>query len=133
MNELEKWNEAPDSGCYLIYTRKNVLIGKYNSKDEALQLLDEHYNDTILESHFFNNVKEYRNILSKSRCFHGYIEHVADFKVEENDVFVDSTLLDKEASDKMKARVLKVLNKVSYDNNGMAFIDDYRLVMEAEV
>lgn len=78
----------------------------------------------ILELHLFDDKKEYRSITSESsRHKDGVIEHVADFAYDEDTVYKETPVLE-------KGGTITVLNHLSYDKNGMASIDDYRLTME---
>lgn len=125
LEQLEKWNEAPDKGQLLIYTRETVLFHKYPSKTFVLELLE---GQEILEMHLFDNQKEYRCILSRSKRWeNGVIETIANFPIEKENVYKEEILLEN-TKEKMM-----VYNHIQYDENGMATIDNYRLAMGGEL
>ena len=64
--DLKRVNEAPKSGQLLAYTRKEVYFQPYGSLAEAEGLLQE---KTLLELHLFDNDKEYRAIVTRSKRF----------------------------------------------------------------
>lgn len=133
-SELKKVHEsgregAPASGQLLIYTRQEVLFRSYASLDEVEQLCG--VND-ILEIHLFDQDKEYRALAStgsKAGANDGVIEYTADFSCEEGNVFIEEQLLEMEPDPGIPAGTLRVMNHISYDENGMASVDDYRMAM----
>lgn len=127
--KLEKLNEAPAAGQYLIYTRKAVLFAAYTSMAEVDAILQNPENE-ILEIHLFDAEKEYRAVATSSKRYpDGVIEYVSKIS-DKNDteIYVDQTLLDQDAATSGQ-KILNVLNHISYGENGMISIDDYRLVM----
>ena len=83
----------------------------------------------------FNDQKEYRAIATRSvRYSDGFIEHVADFGFDETDRVNESGHLfgdvykEECVLEKGNGKVI-VLNHISFDENGMLLIDDYRLMM----
>ena len=121
---LNRTNEAPSSGRMLVYLKTKVLFDEYQTLDDVAMTLAGH---EILEIHLFDQFKEYRALLSESRRFkEGFIEHIADFDIsDEASFYAENVLLE-------DGKMLTVLNHISYDDNGMAFIDDYRLKMRRE-
>lgn len=104
----------------------------------------------ILEIHLFNREKEYRalaskskrNILSADLCA---IEHIADFKNTDlssdagsgkknrESVYIEKIQLEQafiKPEYGIRKEYITVLNHISYNEDGMAKVDDYRLVME---
>ena len=117
-SELKRINEAPNAGTRMIYTRKEVLFGEYDSKDRCLDEIAEH---DILELHMFDDEKEYRALSSESvRSESGVLEHVADFK-DDDSIYKETCFLE-------NGEKIIVLNHIAYDeSNGMASVDDYRM------
>lgn len=128
--KLKKLNEAPAAGQYLIYTRKAVLFAAYTSMAEVDAILQKHSENGILEIHLFDDKKEYRAVASSSKRYpEGVIEYVSEIAdTDEAEIYVDHTLLDPDAATSGQ-KILNVLNHISYGENGMISIDDYRLVM----
>lgn len=130
ITKLTRIKEAPTEGTYLIYTRSAVLFEDYSDISVVEDILK---NNDILEVHLFDDSKEYRMLKSESKRFaNGIIEHIVtsdEEKTEEDDnehidVYVDKTLIHNGSG-----RILNVYNRVAYNENGMAKIDDYRLAM----
>lgn len=132
--DLKRVNKAPVSGQLLAYTRKTVHFQPYGSLAEVEALLQE---DTLLEIHLFDHDREYRAIATRSRRFaDGMIETVADFPEEvAGDIYRERAQLSKKDSDEMPTsgntdpQTITVLNHISYGENGMAYVDNYRLQM----
>lgn len=146
--DLKRSNEAPESGQLLAYTRKKVYFQPYGSLSEVELLLQ---NEMLLELHLFDQDKEYRAIVTRSRRFkdsnteastkdghrtHGIIETIADFSEEdtasiykERARLFQKNFLEEQASDNTNSKVITVLNHISYGENGMAYVDNYRLQM----
>ena len=124
---------APVRGQMLVYTRQGVLFQKYTSIDEIERLIEETFGGSeILEIHLFDSEKEYRALSgtgSKAARAGGVIEYTADFPDETANVFVEEQLLEMKEDPGSPAGTIKVLNHISYDENGMASVDDYRMVM----
>ena len=128
--------DIPDKGWILAYTREEVLFERYE-KDHLENILK---NKDILEIHLFDQEKEYRAIQSTSwknrknedkairstswnNRAEGYIEHIASIDLSDQEhVYREEITLE-------KGGTIFVLNHVNYDETGMAFIDDYRLMM----
>lgn len=131
---LKRSNEAPESGQLLAYTRKKVYFQPYDSLFDVAALLQ---NETLLELHLFDQDKEYRAIVTRSRRFaDGIIETIADFSEKEADaIYKEKIRLFKENSykakpaDNVEHSFITVLNHISYGKNGMAYVDNYRLQM----
>ena len=120
IDDLKQIGRAPQKGSHLLYTRKKVLFGEYHSLDEFRSGLE---GEELLEVHLFDDTSEYRAITTESpRYPDGVIEWVADFEDDGMNVYKETCLLENNGK-------LTVLNHISYDpDNGMASIDDYRLV-----
>lgn len=119
--DLKLTDQAPRSGQMLVYLRNEVLFQPYTSLAQVQEIVGP---GPILELHLFDDKKEYRSITSESsRHKDGVIEHVADFAYDEDTVYKETPILE-------KGGTITVLNHLSYDKNGMASIDDYRLTME---
>lgn len=137
-SELKKIREAgstgaPDHGQMLIYTRQGVLFQSYASIDEVEHVLFEQCGGKdILEVHLFDNKKEYRALSStgnKAKKAGGVIEYTADFPYETGNVFLEEQLLEMDSNPGLAGGTICVLNHISFDENGMASVDDYRMVM----
>lgn len=123
---LKEIENAPQSGQMLAYFRKTgVLFERYETLENVLNKLKEaEAADTLLELHLFDTSKEYRTILSKSKLReNGCIEYVSDFVDEDTAVYKEVVELEHGKG------MMTVLNHIRYEENGMAVIDDYRLVM----
>lgn len=118
---LEKLDKAPASGTMLIYTRDEVIFEYYSDINELKAMLN---GKELLEIHLFDDFKEYRAISSESvRNPSGYIENISDFEMTDETTFIEKVLLDDRKS------YLSVVNHIEYDDNGMAYFDDYRMIM----
>lgn len=124
---------APSSGQMLIYTRKGVLFKGYHSIDEAERaVLDFCEGKDILEVHLFDSEKEYRALASTSsraKKSSGVIEYTASFPYKKSTVFIEEQQLEMNHGSDRKISTISVLNHISFDENGMASVDDYRMVM----
>ncbi len=129
---MERKEEAPESGQMLAYTRKKVIFEAYAKKEDVEKMLGD---EELLELHLFDNEKEYRSVASRSKRFKmGKIETVVQFCGDEDDengsVYCEETLLDNEnMNNGTEKSILKVLNHISYRENGMTVVDNYRLCM----
>lgn len=116
---LKKTNNAPSQGRMLLYLRSEVKFQEYSSISEVKEIIGD---QEILELHLFNTYKEYRTIASESPRFpDGFIEWISDFS--EKECFLDQVVIDD------SGKPMTIVNHISYDDKGMAHIDDYRLVM----
>lgn len=116
---LKKINNAPSQGRMLLYLRSGVKFEGYSSLSNVKEIIG---NQEILEIHLFDENKEYRALASESPRFSdGCIEWVSDFSEEE--CFLDQVVIDD------SGKPMTIVNHISYDDTGMANIDDYRLVM----
>lgn len=123
LQNLERLDEAPECGHMLAYTRKKVLFQEYRNREELRAVLGD---EELLELHLFNAQEEYRSVVSESERFRaGVIEAVIKFpKDDERFVYKEDVLLEGQAG------TIAVLNHIAYDeNNGMAYVDNYRLQM----
>ena len=121
IEDLSRIEEAPERGQILAYTRKKVVFETYDSKEKVKQLLD---GEDVVELHLFDNQKEYRSIVSESKRYEmGMIECVESFPEEDETVYKEECLLENGSGS------LIVLNHIQYDENGMAQVDTYRLMM----
>ncbi len=118
--------KCPDSGYILAYTRREVIFERYDDLEKALSLLEE---QDVLEIHLFDKNTEYRLLTSGSKRFKeiGYIETVADFALKDDEIYKQDVFIEKSYG--VKGR-LCVLNHVTYDDMGMASIDNYRMYVE---
>ena len=118
ISQLECIGEAPAKGTQLIYTRKQVIFEEYASLDSFKNNVSD---QDVLEIHLFDDTKEYRALATESKRFSkGVLEHVAQF-ADDDAVYKETCMLEDGGS-------ITVLNHITYnDENGMAFIDDYRI------
>ncbi len=123
LEKLENILKAPKKGTCLIYTRQDVLYEDYDVESVSEYL--KSITGEILEIHFFDQDKEYRAIYTESRRREkegNVIEYISDFKNEPNSVYSERCFLE-------NGENITVLNHISFDEkNGMAYIDDYRLI-----
>lgn len=126
-SELQRKEEIPQTGYLLAYTKTQVVFEKY-SAETVHKLLGE---DELLEVHCFDSNKEYRAISSESqKSKHqkkGFIEWVADFERNPEETYEETVLM--ENAFKSSGKEITVLNHVNYTEEGMAEIDDFRLIM----
>lgn len=131
--DLSKMDMAPESGWMLAYLRKNGVIFKpYTDKNAIEDMVGA---EEILELHLFDQNKEYRALATESPRFdNGVIEHIADFSDDDNTVYRQKTIPeDGNFSEDLQTKLLNsivVLNHLSFDRQGMATIDDYRMIVE---
>lgn len=126
--ELKRINEAPSRGYALIYTRQNVIFEPYNSLEELRAGIEaDRKNEELLEIHLFDNDKEYRSVSSQSSRYpDGLIEAIIDFNADDETViYKEEVLVEGKEQEK-----ITVLNHIFYNENGMAYIDNYRLQKE---
>lgn len=127
ISELKKIEQAPDTGWMLVYTRTEVIFESYLAKEEVFRKLA---GQDILEMHLFDPQIEYRCLVSRSKRYEGgIIEAVIDFPQNDEDrsIYKEEIMLDAQWAGKR----ISVLNHLEYDGNeGMAYIDNYRLVMQ---
>lgn len=127
LQDLKKLEGAPAQGQLLAYTRRKVIFQPYKRREEVAEVLGD---KELLELHLFDEQKEYRCIASRSSRFpSGVIETVADFP--ENDewsVYREDVLLEDSQDE------ITVLNHIAYNGeNGMAYVDNYRLKMRGRL
>ena len=109
----------------LAYTRTKVIFETFDSIQTFIEQLEDY---ELLELHIFDNNKEYRCIATESHLpeyQNGYIEYIADFDANDAEhIYKEIVELEKEG------QCITVLNHIEYnEENGMAVVDDYRLVM----
>lgn len=129
-NNLENvQKDAPKCGCFLAYTRENLLFQRYDTLEEVQTILKE---KELLELHIFDSEKEYRAVQTASKRYPtGVIETVvcADKEDKEETQYCETVWVEpslrKEAVEKVR-----VINEVSYDELGMLTITNYRLALE---
>lgn len=131
LEKLKQKKEAPKKGQILAYTRKEVIFSPYDDVEEARGMLGD--DSEILELHMFDSGKEYRAVCTESKrgfknSAQGTVEHVAKFRDSPEEVFKEDVLLEP----KFGKGKISVLNHISYNEGGMAVIDDYRLMMEGQ-
>ncbi len=112
---------VPLSGQLLAYTRGKVLFSHFSCMEDVEEILKDL---DLLELHLFNDKAEYRCVSSRR---HDMISVLEDFPRDDTEhVYEETCLLDNDTSK------ITVLNHLCYnDDNGMAVIDGYRLIMEA--
>lgn len=112
-------NNAPKSGIYLIYTRKEVLCGKYHD----INFIDSYINGEILEIHLFDSNAEYRLINSRTK---GTIETV--IKDDGKDFISETLYLEDRFGEQIGNNCIKLVSYIEYDEDkGMGRISGYRL------
>ena len=118
---------APEKGQVLAYFRDEVLFQGYDSINSVKDLCK---GKVLLEIHLFNADKEYRAVSSTGNVGSktgGTIEYTADFAYNPSSVFIEKMALDMDPG--TTDRVVTVLNHLTYDQDGMASVDDYRMIM----
>lgn len=119
----------PENGQLLAYTRKKVYFQQYEDLETVKELLKD---QVLLELHLFDDEKEARFLSTTSHRFkdvdHGFLHKLVANEDIPNDsgesCFSETAYLDMNNEER-----LTVLNHVNYDENGMAYVDNYRLKM----
>ncbi len=127
LQDLKKPEQAPAQGQMLAYTRQKVIFRPYEGREKVTEVLG---NSELLELHLFDEQKEYRCVASGSSRFpSGVIETVADFSEEdERTLYREDVLLEDSQEE------ITVLNHIAYnEENGMAYVDNYRLKMRGRL
>lgn len=121
-SQLKRVGDAPQTGMLLAYTRKKVIYEMYSSLLEAETMIGE---QDVLELHLFDNQVEYRALACQSPRFpEHFIENVFSGKEKGEDcIYSQRVILGQ------KGRI-QVNNYISYNENGMAVINNYQLVKE---
>jgi len=132
IGELKRIQEAPQSGIALAYTTKTVLFRRYGALAEVSSW-SELSEGKLLELHLFDSTTEYRAIETEGkRAFDGSAPGTIEYVKEDRggeDVLKEHLLLERDFI--AVAESLTVKNYIHYnEDNGMAVIDDYRLVDE---
>lgn len=132
---IDIWKEitekAPKEGQYLAYTREAVFFKTYEELEDVKTDLS---GKELLELHLFDDDEEFRFLLTTAhKSKNAFLTKVITNKdiPDENatNCFAEEVILDLNDTDEthnMTTR-LWILNHVSYDENGMAYIDNYRL------
>ena len=122
--------DAPKNGVVLAYTREKIVLDKYDSIAEVQNLLGA---AEILEIHLFDKEREYRAVRSVSKRWftnddkkEGIIETTV-IGSDKDDTYVVDTVLDTAYRSKLEGGRLKIVNLISYNDDGAAMIDNYRL------
>lgn len=134
-----KYLLSPKNGAYLIYFSKKVFFGPFAGKEEVEKIMSLSEYGNLLEVHIFDDNKEFRAISTDDkRHKEGIICYIADFKYddagssEENSVYIEKTEINMHSkSDSFYGNKLWVLNHLKYEN-GMAYVDDFRLRIGGE-
>lgn len=127
LQDLNKLKEAPAQGQMLAYTRRKVIFQPYEGREAVTEALGD---KELLELHLFDGQKEYRCVVSGSSRFpSGMIETVADFPEDDEwSVYREDVLLEDGQEE------ITVLNHIAYNgDNGMAYVDNYRLKMRGRL
>ena len=134
---LEHIKKAPDCGALLAYTRKEVLFFTYASKEVAAGCLTD---KEVLELHMFDEQKEFRMLESKSKRYAGengrgvICAEVELTQLPEAEIFREEVFLEQNGDFcENSLDSIIVLNQVAYDDNGMAAVVNYQLVLPKEV
>ncbi|MBQ8167390.1 MAG: hypothetical protein IJZ96_10200 [Lachnospiraceae bacterium] len=113
------YDKMPANGYVLGYFRTNIVFQGYNQVSELKEILEN--NGQLLELHVFDDVKEYRFVAKDDGQA---IEQLIEDE-EGKDTKVELVKVEDNLSNVMS--VLKVVNYIDYDENGMITIDNYRL------
>ena len=129
INNLKQIINAPSSGYLLAYCVKKVVFQKYDGLQSIEKIINTDENGTLLEIHLFDDNKEYRAVSTESSAYgkEGFIEHVAGPEWD-GETYEEIGLIEKKFP-KITDQTVTLVNHLSFDENGMAFIDDYRLKM----
>ena len=121
-HKLKRKEEAPEKGRALIYTRmEDVIWQRYNNIEEVEKWID---GKEVLEIHLFDNEKEYRALIAKSKRFpDGFLENCFNYSGEpDENIYKEEICLE-------DGGTIEVINHLKYDeNSGMATVDGYQLL-----
>ena len=120
--DLKEISLSPEKGTVLAYTRTKVIFRAYEDRQAVLKELSGE--QELLEVHLFDANKEYRAVMSESHRFKdGFVECIAEFPNTGEGAYTAEALLEGEQNK------LKTICHLQYNENGMAYIDNYRLSM----
>lgn len=121
-------SNIPEQGMIYALYRERVVYQPYKKEDQELEkLLAEEEN--LLELHLFDDVKEYRYIKKRQGTVEVCVEDSAlsfDDSYVERIYTLDAGEESLEEHDG-KIRCIEVVNYITYDENDMIKISDYRL------
>lgn len=124
---LEQLNmDAPHTGKYVAYYRKKVIYEKYDNLQSVLCKVKENLS-SLLEIHVFDEEIEVRAIYSNrvKGFIYSYVSQNEN-ELQESDSFYYEIVKGTDNED------LKVTNIITYDENGMIQIRNYRLSIPKE-
>jgi len=123
MTELHiNYDKMPCKGYVFACYRTEVIFQKYDGIEELKELLIK--TSELLELHAFDEKREYRLIRKQTGAYmETIIEDTSDKDAATEKI--EYVKIEKKYEDVLK--VLKVINYIEYDENGMIGINNYRL------
>lgn len=118
------WNNAPEKGYVLAYFRTQALFQEFQKTDSEMRSLDERIAE-LLELHIFDSEREYRLM----RCESGeFIETVVsdEYMAARPDAERITETVKVESGYRKMMEHLRIVNYISYNENGMLSVDNYR-------
>lgn len=121
------YDKIPASGYVLAYFRLGIVFAPYEKADEGIEAPGwkehlEREDDPLFELHLFNDQKEYR-------FFQKQDGEYDEFEVSENDrpegIYVEDMCVEKRYADVLGK--IRVVNYITYTQDGMLEITNYRL------
>lgn len=121
------YDKIPASGYVLAYFRMGIVFAPYEKADEGIEAPGwkehlEREDDPLFELHLFNDQKEYR-------FFQKQDGEYDEFEVSENDrpegIYVEDMCVEKRYADVLGK--IRVVNYITYTQDGMLEITNYRL------
>lgn len=121
------YDKIPASGYVLAYFRMGIVFEPYEKADEGIEAPGwkehmEREDDPLFELHLFNDQKEYR-------FFQKQDGEYDEFEVSENDrpegIYVEDMCVEKRYADVLGK--IRVVNYITYTQDGMLEITNYRL------
>lgn len=127
------FENAPEKGLLLAYFRRKVVFESYVLESGVLKADEYNKYDfaDLLELHMFDEKKEFRVILSR-RKNDFIIKEITACEGNKNNTkdYIDEEIVLKDSKDKGLPETIMVRNYISYDENGMATIDNFQLMMK---
>ena len=117
------FSKIPEKGTmYALYTDK-VVYRKYDRKEFVE---DQEATDKLLELHLFDTVAEYRYIKKRNGKIAALIRNDT---VEHQDLYTEKiiTLGNKKEKPDKESGFVEVVNYITYDENDLMRIENYRL------
>ena len=118
--------QVPEQGIlYALYTDKVVYAPYIRSELHTEEICTE----GLLELHLFDDKTEYRYVRRRGQKQEPELTEISDETISHDDCYVERifTLKDRQEKPDTDAAVVEVVNYITYDENDLLRIDNYRL------